>query len=104
MGEGEDIIKNIREFKEKLSHNIKVDSIIFFGSRATGKAGKDSDVDLIVVSPIFKERKCARAKGLHKYWDADFPVDFICYAPEEFEEKKKEVSLVSMAIKEGVEI
>lgn len=104
MGERENIIKNIREFKENLSYNIKVNNLIFFGSRATGKFRKDSDVDLIVVSPVFKERKCARAKGLHKYWNVDLPVDFICYTPEEFEEKKKEVSLVSMAIKEGIEI
>lgn len=104
MDEGEDIIKRIKEFKEKLSRDIKVDTLIFFGSRAIGKARKDSDVDLIVVYSIFKERKYARPKGLHKYWDVDFPVDFICYTPEEFEEKKKESSLVSMAIKEGIKI
>jgi hypothetical protein len=31
-------------------------------------------------------------------------VDFICYTPEEFEKLKKEVSIVSEAFKEGIEI
>jgi hypothetical protein len=31
-------------------------------------------------------------------------VDFICYTPEEFEKLKKEVSIVSEALKEGIEI
>lgn len=37
-----------------MSYNIKVNNLIFFGSRATGKFRKDSDVDFIVVSPVFK--------------------------------------------------
>ncbi|MDI6729982.1 MAG: nucleotidyltransferase domain-containing protein [Candidatus Altarchaeum sp.] len=81
----------MKEFKEKLSHDVKVDNIIFFGSRTIGKARKDSDMDLIVVSNMFKERKCAIAKGLNKCWKVDFPIDFICYTTEEFEEKKKEI-------------
>jgi len=34
----------------------------------------------------------------------DYPVDFLCYTPEEFEEKRKEISIVRQALKEGVVI
>ena len=37
-------------------------------------------------------------------WPLDLPADFICYTPEEFEKLKKEVSIVSEALKEGIEI
>jgi hypothetical protein len=35
---------------------------------------------------------------------SDLSADFICYTPEEFEKLKKEVSIVSEALKEGIEI
>ncbi|MBI3412683.1 MAG: hypothetical protein HY051_01210 [Candidatus Aenigmarchaeota archaeon] len=49
-----------------------------------------------------------RYKGLWIKWHVVFkmgyPVDFICYTPEEFEREKKRVSIVSTALKEGIEI
>ena len=104
MGEREHLIENIRKFKDNLNREKRIDKIILFGSRATGRSQKDSDVDLILVSPTFRGMKIGRARGLHKYWDIDMPVDFICYTPEEFEEKRKQVSLVSLAVEEGIEI
>jgi len=104
MGKREDLITGLESFRKKLSGFIPVTEMILFGSRATGKAGKESDVDLLVVSPAFKNMKSARGKGLYDFWDLDYPVDFICYTPEEFEEQKKQVSLVRMALKEGIEI
>jgi hypothetical protein len=34
----------------------------------------------------------------------DYPVDFLCYTPEEFRKLSKQISLVKQAIKEGIEI
>ena len=100
----EDLIEALSDFRRKISSVIPVTEMILFGSRATGKAGKESDVDLLVVSPAFKNMKSARGKGLYDFWDLDYPVDFICYTPEEFEKQKRQVSLVRMALKEGIEI
>jgi hypothetical protein len=41
---------------------------------------------------------------LYLEWTMDYPVDFFCYTPEEFEEKRKEISIVRHAIREGVVI
>ena len=54
MGKREDIIKQIKKFAKNAGGNIKIDKIIFFGSRASGKPHKDSDIDLIIVSNSFK--------------------------------------------------
>jgi hypothetical protein len=51
-----------------------------------------------------REKIRDRLKGLWLKWSLDLPSDFICYKPEESEKLKKEVSIVSEAIREGVEI
>ncbi len=104
MGKREDLIAGLEAFRKKLSGVIPVTEMILFGSRATGKEKGGSDVDLLVVSPAFKNLKSARGKGLYDFWDLDYPVDFVCYAPDEFEKQKKRVSLVSVALKEGIRI
>ena len=79
--------------------------MILFGSYATGKYTKDSDVDLLIISPDFNEKRFTkRSIGFYKFWNLDLPVDYICYTPTEFENLKKRISLVSTALKEGIVI
>ena len=47
------IITQLKKFKHNLKTKIKIDKIIFFGSRAHGRPKKDSDIDLIIVSKKF---------------------------------------------------
>jgi predicted nucleotidyltransferase len=103
MGEEETkkIIEAIKKFKKK----IKADKIIIFGSFARGEFGEHSDIDLLLVSKKFRGKDFhERFKGLWLKWNLNLPVDFICYTHEEFEKLKKEVSIVSEALKEGIEI
>lgn len=104
MGEREDLITAISDFRKHIAGLIPIKRLILFGSRATGKARKESDIDLLVVSPAFKNVKSGRGKDLYLFWNLDYPVDFVCYTPEEFEKQKKQISLVRMALKEGIEI
>nr|AAU82290.1 nucleotidyltransferase [uncultured archaeon GZfos13E1] len=77
--------------------------MILFGSQVSGEADENSDVDLIVVGDEFKDKSpLKRPVALYLEWTMDYPVDFLCYTPEEFEEKRKEISIVRQAIKEGV--
>lgn len=99
------IIKKLKEFKNKLKKEFRINKIIFFGSRASGKPHKDSDIDLIIVSQDFQDNKFRfRATRLYDYWDLDYAVDFLCYTPEEFNKLKKQITIVREAIKEGIEI
>ena len=99
------IKKSLKKFKKRASKHFYIDKVIFFGSRARGKFKKYSDIDLILISPKFRGMKYfKRAPPLYKYWDMDYSFDIICYTPEEFEEKRKEIGMVREAIKEGIVI
>jgi len=105
MGSKKFIIKKLREFKENLKNKIYVNKVIFFGSRAWGKPHKDSDIDLIVVSKNFEGKKFRkRAIGFYNYWDLNYPVDFLCYTPEEFHKLSRQITIVKEAAENGIEI
>lgn len=104
MGKREDIIF-VKNFKKELAKAIALKKLILFGSRATGKTHEGSDFDIVIVSPDFNGKDLIkRGKGFYNYWGYDYPVDFLCYTPEEFNKLKKGINIVSEAIKEGIEI
>lgn len=106
MGERRDtkdrkIITEIRKFKKKIG----AEKVILFGSYARGDYDENSDLDLIIVSKKFSKKDfLERSVGLHKHLNLDYPVDFICFSRKEFEREKKKVSIVSEALREGIEI
>src|SRR3989344_8672200 len=105
MGKRKSIKENLKIFKENLNKNIPITKMYFFGSRVSGISNKDSDIDLIIVSPNFKKLDFfKRGAKMYDYWNLRYPVDFICYTPKEFNKLKKQVTIVNEAIKEGIEI
>jgi len=105
MVKKESMIKTLSGFRKALSGVIPVTRMILFGSFARGDYKKESDIDLIVVSPKFRGTVFSkRNSALYDQWKLDYPVDFLCFTPEEFEKQRKRVSIVAMALKEGVEI
>ena len=100
-----EIIKKLKLFKKSIEKEHAIEKIIFFGSRAKGKTHEFSDIDLIMVSKKFrKESPLKRPVALYLKWNLDLPVDFLCFTPKEFEKLKKQVSIVSHALKEGIAI
>ena len=105
MDKREYLISKLRDFALLASERIDITKMIFFGSMATGEAHEDSDIDLIIVSRSFRKVSFwKRAIGLYDYWDLEYPVDFLCFTPEEFEKKSRGVTIVSEAVKSGIEI
>ncbi len=102
-----EIIKVIRKFKDTTKKKYSIDKVILFGSHATGRARKDSDVDLIVVSR-FKGRKIKLMHNLYHEWhhrqNINYPVDFLCYTPKEFNKMKNMVTIVGEAVHNGIEV
>ena len=101
------IIRVVKKFENELRGKYQIEKIIIFGSQARGEAKKDSDIDLIVVSKNIKN-KMKFLSGLYHEWHLnqkiDYPVDFLCYTPEEFEKKSKQITIVREAVKEGIVI
>ena len=102
MGEKKSL-KIVQEFAEKLSRDFFVKKIIFFGSRAVGRARRDSDIDLIIVSDDFEGMDFfERVYKMYEYWETSVPVDFLCYTSKEFERLRKRISIVREALENGI--
>ncbi|MDP4039912.1 MAG: nucleotidyltransferase domain-containing protein [Candidatus Pacearchaeota archaeon] len=102
MGKKE-IIRMINGFIKKAQKEIAINKVILFGSQASNTTHKDSDIDLIIVSPDFESMSAIqRAAKLYNYWEALYPVDFICYTPKEFNILKRRITIVKEALSKGI--
>jgi uncharacterized protein len=100
-----DLTKQLEGFRKDISKEYPIKKMILFGSRASGKITRHSDIDLILVSPKFRGRKrLDRSPPLYLKWDLHYPVDLICLTPEEFSRKKKQIGIIKQAVEEGIEI
>ncbi len=105
MAKKKTILSKLKTFRKEVSYELPVQKMIFFGSWVVGKPHRDSDIDLIIVSPKFRGKKSfERGLGFYKYWNLNYPVDFLCYTPEEFNKLKKQVTIVREAVENGIEI
>ncbi|MBI5701106.1 nucleotidyltransferase domain-containing protein [Candidatus Saganbacteria bacterium] len=97
----------IDAFLKHIPSNIRVNGVFLFGSFATGKTHKDSDIDFIVISPDFKKMQfMKRLELLSHIQGADpvtrsVPMDIIGYTPEEFKNIDKKSIIMKKAKKEG---
>ncbi len=106
MGKSGDL-KIVGAFKRIIGRTLHLEKVVLFGSRASGKPRKGSDFDLIMVSQSFKGLKWfERSPKLLLEWHKrfDYPVDLLCYTPEEFEKRLEGTNIVSEALKHGIVI
>jgi predicted nucleotidyltransferase len=95
------VILELKNLKKKF----KVEKMLLFGSRARGEELLSSDVDVLIISKKFiKIPFKQRPDEFLEAWKLPLDLEIICYTPEEFERKKKELGLVQTAVKEGKEI
>lgn len=100
-----DIKKWVKDFKKKVNTRYNPQKIILFGSRARKDNLLESDIDFIIVSDKFKGVKWPKRLGdVAELWEGLITIEPLCYTPEEFEKKKKEIGIVRQAVKEGIEI
>ena len=86
----------------RLRRRYKPDLVLAFGSRVKGEGLVESDLDLLVVAEAFRGVPfLERAYRLLTDLDLPFPVDLLCYTPEEFAQKRRELGIVSQALEEG---
>ncbi len=78
--------------------------VMFFGSRVSGDASKDSDIDVIIISEAFKDIPFVKRMG--KILNLTrFPkhVDYLCYTPEEFNNVKNNSIVIEDALENHLE-
>ncbi|MFZ1290134.1 MAG: nucleotidyltransferase domain-containing protein [Melioribacteraceae bacterium] len=96
------IKKYITELKK---NGIEISKIFLFGSYAYGKPNKDSDIDLLIVSPQFDN--LSKDEFGSKLWLATEAVDFIIEPigiGEKVFNKNKFSPLLDLIRKKGIEI
>jgi len=81
-----DIVEKINRITENILEKYKPEKIILFGSAAWGK-GDINDIDLFIVKKDVPYYGTDRIRELYRLIDADLPIDYIVYKPEEVEER-----------------
>lgn len=87
-----EISKRLRKIGKRLREEYRAERVILFGSHATGKATKDSDVDLLVVAPT-KERffeRMATVRRLIRDLRDGLPVAPVVLTARELEIRRRE--------------
>ena len=83
---------------------IKPSRLLFFGSRATGNADENSDIDVIIISDMFKDIPfIKRMEKIIKLTRFPKHVDYLCYTPEEFKNIKETSLIIDNALENFVE-
>lgn len=106
VDEKNNIKKLIKEYLKNFSPNIRVKGVFLFGSYATGKIRKNSDVDLIIISPDFKKINFIKRLEILSQFRKNkitrlMPMDIFGYTPEEFKNIDRESIIMKQAKKEG---
>lgn len=99
--------KIIKEYLKNMPSVINVNGVFLFGSYARGEARRDSDLDVVVISPDFKKMEfmkrlilLSHAQGKSEI-TRSVPMDIIGYTPEEFKNIDKESIIMRRAKREG---
>lgn len=83
-----DIASAIDEYINTLSETISVQSVFLFGSTARGTRKKDSDIDLMILSPNFSRMNFMKRLQLlsraRTGKATEVAMDIFGYTPEEF--------------------
>ncbi len=79
-------IATIQELSNHIAQTFDPEKIILFGSHASGKAGPDSDVDLLVVIP-HRGKSWQMAARIRGAIDVNYPLDLLVRSPEEMQRR-----------------
>lgn len=92
----------MKKFVANVKRKYNPQHILLFGSRAQGSYLRTSDVDILIVSDKFRQANwLERIADVSQLWDGLVSLDVLCYTPEEFEEKKKQIGIVREIVRKG---
>ncbi|MFH1386255.1 MAG: nucleotidyltransferase domain-containing protein [bacterium] len=80
--------REVKEIADKIAAGIKPIKIILFGSRAVGKAGPDSDIDLCVIKDRVDDKGAELVRIHQAIRDVNVPTDILLFVPKDFEKRK----------------
>ncbi len=88
--------------RERIVKRFRPLRLILFGSRATGDARADSDIDLLVVLPVVTDKRRMAIEMRRALRDLPVGKDIIVTSPEEIERRGELVgSILRPALRDG---
>jgi predicted nucleotidyltransferase len=100
-----EVFEIIEEYLRNLKGKIRLEKVILFGSAVRGKMHRDSDIDLIIISPDFKNmdfmKRLILLSRLRRKMKKTAPMDILGYTREEFKKLSKESIVLQEAKREG---
>lgn len=97
-------VSQITRFVRRL-HGFRIKQAILFGSRARGDWLKESDWDLLLVSRDFEGIPFPeRIRRVLALWSGPVDLEVLCYTPQEFSRKRKQIGVVRTATREGIDL
>ena len=95
----------VERLKARIGEHLRIQELIWFGSRAEGGGDKWSDYDFVVVSPDFNGVPILdRGRLLLPLRERGVSYDFLCYTPEEYERLKSQITMVREVARRGVRV
>lgn len=96
----------VKRFKKEalpvVLHECQPEKVVLFGSRVMGEANEESDLDVIVVAKIFEHIPFIRRMAfMLKKVRFTKHIDFLCYAPAEFERIQRTSAVLQDALQYG---
>ena len=74
---------------ERISQAVRPEKVFLFGSRASGHARNDSDIDLLLLCPGAKDKRQIKLAAHRLFDHPQFSLDVFVLTPQEFEEQKQ---------------
>lgn len=94
IARGPEVQKEIDRMVRLIVERFDPERIVLFGSYATGNAGPDSDVDLLVIMPIRGSKRETAIEIDRALIDRRVPLDLIVATPEEVERNRDVIGTV----------
>lgn len=80
-------LSQIQQFAQRLGEAFSPQKVILFGSYAYGQPTRDSDVDLLVIMPLYKCTPVEKSVEMQLKVRASFPLELLVRTPEKMRER-----------------
>jgi hypothetical protein len=92
----------LQAFLAQVDKFFPLERAILFGSRARGEELRESDYDLLLVSAGFEGLDFSqRAVEVMKFWKLSSGLEVLCYTPQEFGRKRRQITIVAEVARTG---
>ena len=83
--------QTLKEIVRRVLTVANPDKIILFGSAATDRMSRDSDIDLLIVEPDTSNQRSQYVRVRRALWGIDHPFDIVFISRRWFEQSKNAV-------------